>query len=108
MSRLTKQIRLVLVSSSLALMGCQRQPEGGPTCVPTPSKDPKQPPTACGPVDGSQSGTGYHGSGYHFWGPHTSTFSGSSGSGHSWFGGGRSGAIGGRGGFGGSAHGVSS
>ena len=103
MSRLTKQIRLVLISSSLILPGCQQKPAGEPDC------NRRQPgaavPPACGPVDGRSAWTGgaYHGWGYHAW------YSGG-------YGGGRSGTFGGkaatlgsvRGGFGASAHGAGS
>lgn len=95
MNRLTKHIHLALVSSSLAILGCQRSE---PTCEPKPSNQndwSQGTPSACGPVDGRRHGTtGY----YHPYGGY--------GSGRS-YGTGVHSSIGGssRGGFGHSAHG---
>lgn len=126
MSRLTRQIRLVLISSSLVLSGCQRTPSAGPGCTQRPlvpgqaeANNEQELPAACAAVDGQSGyhgagyhgagyhGAGYYGTGYHFWGSHGG--SASTGATSSSLGG-RSGAIGGssRGGFGSSAHGVSS
>jgi hypothetical protein len=98
-NRLTKHIHLALVSSSLAVLGCQRNE---PTCEPQSSKqnDWSQgagTPSACGPVDGR-----YHGSGgyVHHYGGRSYGAGRSYGTGvHSSVGGGS------RGGFGHSAHG---
>jgi hypothetical protein len=96
MSRLTKQIQLVLISSSLAMYGCQHEPDDEASCR---QQQPRGGmPPVCGPVDGRRTshGAGYHGYSHSFWGG--SGRSGSSGS--------RS-SIGGssRGGFGSSFHG---
>ena len=52
MSRVTKQIRLVLLSSSLVLPGCEQRPHWSQS-VGTPNSNM---PTACGPVDGRTAG----------------------------------------------------
>jgi hypothetical protein len=107
-SRVTKHIRLVLISSSLlALPGCGGRDEA--TCETPPGRDPNMPPV-CGPVDGRMSG--YHG--VHYDGRHGFVPSQDS---TSWGRGGSTGARSGgrssftgsaRGGFGGSFHGVGS
>jgi hypothetical protein len=51
-SRLTKQIRLVLISSSLALASCGRQPQPGVGYQQVRPGGPNQMPPVCGPVDG--------------------------------------------------------
>ncbi len=101
MSRLTRNIRLVLISSSLTLYGCQNEPDDQPTCrqyVSGGGGNATMPPV-CGPVGGGAGSSGYHGFTHSYWGGgHTA--SGAAG---------RSG-IGGsaRGGFGSSGHGVGS
>jgi hypothetical protein len=108
-SRLTKQIRLVLISSSLALGGCGRNPQTGLDCQQRPPGDGKQTPSVCGPVDGQSGthGTTYHnyGYGHHFW-----SWGGSSvgHNGTSSWSGGHAGVGSARGGFGSSGHGVAS
>jgi hypothetical protein len=101
-SRLTKQIRLVLISSSLALGGCGRGEQAGVDCQRQPPGDGKQMPPVCGPVDGNRgtSGHGYH-SGYwgSSWFGHGGTWGGSAG---------HAGSVSARGGFGSSGHGVAS
>jgi hypothetical protein len=112
-SRATKNIRLVLISSSLLVLpGCGGRDEA--TCELPAGGNPNVPPV-CGPVDGRASGyhgTGYHGNyGHHGFVPvpvggNTSWGRGSSSTSSS---GGRSSFMGSvRGGFGGSAHGVGS
>ena len=90
MNRLTKQISLVLISSSLILHGCQQPPD----------KDERKDGNAPASYG---AGYSYHGGGYHFF-PffHSGGVSSVSG--------GRTGAISSsaRGGFGSSAHGVGS
>jgi hypothetical protein len=93
MNRFTKQISLVLISSSLILHGCEEQPE----------KDQKK--DGNSPASSSGSSHAYHGVGSHYVPVFHSTGSGiSSMSGRS------SGSISSssRGGFGSTAHGVSS
>jgi hypothetical protein len=120
-SRLTRNIKLVLISSSLAVAGCQQESEEEWTCArPEPiTAERAEMPPACGPVDG-HGGVGVGHSSYHspsnsFWlwrtnTPHTSispTGVGNVGSFHS---SGGHASVGGsaRGGFGASAHGASS
>jgi hypothetical protein len=121
-SRLTKQIRLVLISSSLILPGCQQNQAAGPNCEQRPPGDGQKGvaggqaamPSVCGPADGRSTGYGgYHGYGYHFWGFGRSTVNSpgvsSPGMGVSSGIGGKSSTIGSvRGGFGASAHGAGS
>jgi hypothetical protein len=65
-SRLTKNIRLVLISSSLVLPGCGPQSSNGLRYMPRSAGGGRPAiPSACGPVDGQYSGGsvsgGYHG-----------------------------------------------
>jgi hypothetical protein len=56
-NRLTKQIRLVLISSSLVLPGCGPQWSNGPRYMPRSAGGPRPVmPTACGPADGQYGG----------------------------------------------------
>lgn len=107
MSRLTKRIRLVLISSSLALTGCERNPGADPDCRQRPPGDGKQLPSACGPVDGQSGahGTGHCDYGRPFWGGSGSSFGGNGASRGAM---GHAGAVSSRGGFGSFGHGVGS
>jgi hypothetical protein len=116
MSRLTKNISLVLVSSSMILPGCERRPLADATCDrPRPGMqqaaeapgpvDANRIPPACGPVDNRQAGHGGHPHVFPYVGHYSRGYSGAAPSGATQ--GGRSAAVS-RGGFGTTSHGVAS
>ena len=108
MSRLTKHIRLVLISSSLVLPGCDHGWDDEAACEPATGETNSNLPPACGPVDGRYRGGGGHYAGYHGYGGHYGGSTWGRGGSSSHFGGHSS--IGGssRGGFGSFGHGVGS